>query len=201
MQEFITYCNSFSETERVYMICLLVGLGIPLLNLVLGAFGDIGDFAAHLDIDADAHFDSGPDFDYGAWIPLSPICWSVFLIIFGGFGLIFYPRIGTGLGTTLAVIIGYAMMALVNNTIIRPLRRSNPAVLSTLDLIGQKAKVVNGIKKDSIGSIVIVRTGVTLEYSARTTCETELIPNSLVTIEAFDEAVAIVNPVVFIEGE
>ncbi len=180
--------------EKVYMLCLGLGIGIPLAGLVLdGIFDGLFDL-----LDIWEGFDLAPHTGWGhgaiCLLPLSMLSICGGLLFFGASGLLL-PAGWNARGIFgLSLVIGYLAALGFQNIIIR-LRRVENTTLSTEQLLLFDAKVIHKIQPNGFGAIsVSTFDGITTSYPAKAAQPDWGIPQDvLVRIVRFDGNVAIVE--------
>lgn len=185
--------------ERVYLICIVVGITIPLVTLFLGSLGDIFEFAFDgvLDVlNASIGFD--PCIDFGGidfcLLPFSIQCLSGGALVFGGVGKIMYNGHNLVATNVVAGILAY-IVAMLLQTLIRFLKKVENTTYSKEQLLLFDAKVVNSIITGGFGSISVTTTdGITTVYPAVAEDKTVAIrQDSIVSIVRFDKNIAVVK--------
>lgn len=165
----------------IFNVLILLGLAVPLLDVLLGVFGSIinvdfeigghhfGDMF-HLNAGADAATDvSG---DAGAHLPFNIMCLCFAMVVFGALGKLTLSLMisvfvvvvcMTGL---LAVSFG-AYLALYH-FVVKPLRQNNPKAFVEWDLFAAKGRLLLRITKDSPGTVSLKdNTGAHISYTAK----------------------------------
>lgn len=185
--------------ERIYTICLIAGLCIPLVSLIIGGIFDL--FEGILDgifnlVDVGVGMDlsigiCGIDF---CILPFSLQCLSAGAAVFGGIGLIFYSGSNLLLVNCIAGGSGY-LVAVLFQSLIHRLKKIENTTYAKEDLVLYDAKVVNSIVKGGFGSISITTfDGITTIYPAKAMDEKEYIKqDTIVKIDHFDKNTAFVR--------
>lgn len=180
--------------EKVFLICCIIGCGIPLLTLLFSgiadAFDGVFDF---LDFDFDAGFEIGDTTVCLLPLSINSICTG--LLIYGLLGTFLYR--GDNLWVVNLVGIGFAYLAaVVVQTLIRKLRKVEHTTYSKEQLILFDAKVINTIVEGGFGSISVSSyDGITNTYPAKAENPKERInQDTIVTIVEFQDKLAIVKP-------
>lgn len=168
----------------IFNVCVLVGFAIPLLNILMGWFGDFFSFDADVDADLDsdlsADLDTGIDLDGGGGgggdaagiFPFNMMCLCLFLVVFGVTGN-FTKRWMSSVLTAVVfiavgVIIGLVFYVLLYRLVIVRLKRSTTYTISYGDLVGRRAEVTLRITDDSLGMIsVLDSTGTFVSFRAK----------------------------------
>lgn len=188
--------------ERIYTICMLIGFLVPLL---LFAFGSVlhvlnglddalGGLLDGLDIGSDFGLEIGDT--CVSLLPLSIHSISAALLGFGAVGKLVYRGNNLAVSVVAAGVSGYVLAVLIQ-TLIQKLKRTEHTTYSTEQLLLFEAKVVNTIVEGGFGSICI-RTpdGVSRTYPAKA-ADTSLRMKSetQVRILRFEKDVAIVDEI------
>ena len=160
----------------IFTVFILLGLAVPLLDVLLGVFGSILNF----DFEIGGHhigdmFDfSGSDAggDAGAVVPFNIMCLCFAMVVFGALG-----RLALGLMVNAFTIIGCLIGLLavsvgaylaVFHFIVKPLRKSNPKAIGEWDLFAAKGRLILRITKDSPGTVSLKdNTGASISYRAK----------------------------------
>lgn len=147
----------------VFEICFFVGIGLTMISLIAGQFGDI------LGVDGL----DGLDIGIGSLLPLSPMIYVLFCTVFGGMGLILLkvcPSWPAVLIAAIAIVTGIVIAAGFYRGIIIPLRKAqNTSAPAKEELIGVLAKVQESIPENGYGEISYVVNGNTYTAPAKTT--------------------------------
>lgn len=186
--------------EKIYITCMALGIGIPLLSLVLGSvfdlfdglFDGISNFLDGLEIDFDLSLDIGDAHICFIPVSLQSICAG--LLLFGTVGLIVYNGNNLIIANVAAVPAGYVAAAVVQ-TLIHRLKKIDHSPVSKDDLLLCDTVVTNTIIAGGYGAVSI-RTddGTNLSYPAKSYEPTEEIrQNTVVNIIKFDGNTAIVK--------
>jgi hypothetical protein len=159
----------------IFTVLILLGLAIPLLDVLLGVFGSILNF----DFEIGGHhlgdmFDfSGSDVagDAGAVVPFNIMCLCFAMVVFGAFG-----RLTLGLMINTLVIIlcliglltvSFGAYLAVFHFIVKPLKKNNPKAIGDWDLIAAKGRLILRITKDNPGTVSLKdNTGANISYRA-----------------------------------
>ena len=149
----------------LFQVCFYVGIGLIVFSFLFGslfeAFGIDG-----LDLDFDIF---GIDF----FLPVSPILYILFSVVFGGVGLILVDSkkvIPTILIFIIAFIAGITVSFLLNTLVIKPLKAAqNTSTPSAEDLVGVRAMVTETILENGFGEISYVINGNSYTSPAKTT--------------------------------
>ena len=135
--------------ERIFMICLAVGVLIPLLSLVFGFIDMSVDFIS-LDL---FDFDFG-DFDID-FLPLSGNSICMGLVIFGSVGWTLTNFIDSKTFVIIVALISAYIASVIMQSIIRWLKRYSFEPKDMTDAVGKTGVVVNAIMSDGYGSVRI----------------------------------------------
>lgn len=135
--------------EQMFMVCLGIGILIPLLSLVFGFIDMSVDFIS-LDL---FDIDLG-DFDID-FLPLSGNSICMGLVIFGSVGWTL-----TGISNNNTFIIAVSLIsayiaAVITQSIIKWLKRYSAEPKDMIDAVGKTGIVVNAIMPDGYGSVRI----------------------------------------------
>lgn len=181
-----------------YLFALIVGLGILLLQAVLGGKdkGDAGD-AAQKELDADDAI--APDLDGGAASTIGDFAalflttrfWIFALLAFGLTGSLLHwfdlaaPPVAAALSSAMGLASGlFAAYSL------RALRRASTTTNAHVaEAVGQVGRVLVPLQKGALGQIRIQLKGQTVDLAA-TTDEIELARGEAILIEEIDGSVA-----------
>lgn len=185
--------------ERIYTICLVAGVCIPLISLIIGgifdAFEGILDGIFNL-VDIGVGIDisigiCGIDF---CILPFSLQCLSAGAVVFGGIGKIMYNGHDLLLVNCIAGGAGY-LVAVLFQTMIHKLKKIENTTYAKEDLVLFDAKVINSIVKGGYGSIsVTTYDGITTKYPAKAMNEEDYIKqDTVVKIDHFDKNIAYVR--------
>lgn len=146
---------------KFYIICMLIGLIVPFFSIVCNLFDGFLDFSIDLfDLDIG---DISIDF-----LPLSINSICMFLLLFGGCGLLITGNGGSYvLASVIGIIVGY-VGAVGVQTLIHYLRR-NQSLADTNDMmLARKARVITSIEPDSFGTVVLSIEGSSdIQYTAK----------------------------------
>lgn len=185
--------------EKIYMICLIAGVCVPLFSLVIGGLLDI--FEGALDgifnlFDAGVGVDlcigiCGIDF---CILPFSLQCLSAGAVVFGGIGLILFDGSNLIMANAIAGGSGY-LVAVLLQTLVHKLKKIENTTYAKEDLLMLDAKVVNSIVRGGFGSISIATyDGISTVYPAKAVSEDEYIKqDTIVKIDHFEKNVAYVR--------
>jgi len=185
--------------DRIYTICLVVGICIPLFSLILGGIFDF--FEGILDgifnlMDIGIGVDicigiCGIDF---CLLPFSLQCLSAGSVVFGGVGKILYHGQNLVFSNTIAGISGY-FVAVLMQTLVHKLKHIENTTYAKEDLVFFDAKVINSIVKGGFGSIsVTTHDGITTKYPAKALGGKDYIKqDTIVVIDHFEKNIAYVR--------
>lgn len=186
--------------QKVYTVCIAIGLAIPLFSLVLGGLGDffggLFEGVSNLFDGFDLHFD--PTIDLGdtslSIFPFSLQSICAGLLMFGAIGKLFYNSTNILWVNITAGVIGY-IMAMLMQTFIKKLKKVEHTTYSKEELLLFDAKVINTIKAGAYGSIsVTTYDGITTSYPAKAEDTNKIIKqDTIVVIKRFEKNVAIVD--------
>jgi hypothetical protein len=159
----------------IFTIFILLGLAVPLLDVLIGIFGSV----LNIDFELGGHhfgdmFDFGPDAgaDAGTFVPFNIMCLCFAMVVLGALG-----RLALGLMTNALAVIGCLLGLLVisfgaylavYHFIVKPLKRNNPKAIGEWDLFAAKGKLILRISKDSPGTVSLKdNTGAMITYRAK----------------------------------
>ena len=159
----------------IFNICILIGLIIPLINLLTGWFGGFFDVGADLDVDvpsADAVAGGNTSVGSSAVIPFNVMCLCLFLVAFGALGHIAKLFMNSPLLTALLLAACICLAALaywgLYVLLIKRLKNSDSVVMSLNDYLGMRAEVTLRIAQDSMGTISVQdNTGAPISFRAK----------------------------------
>ncbi len=174
---------------NVFSVCFWVGVAVTAVNAVVGLFFDMFDIGFDIDLDIG-------DFDLGAFLPLSPTLIFLFLIIFGGSGMILSKHLSgmLWLACVIAIAIGIGIIALLNFFVIRPLKKLSSKETAALgDFVGMTGKVTEKIYENGFGKITIICDGNTVTGPAKSSNGVEIPVGTEIFIEKIESKVYIVD--------
>ncbi len=165
----------------IFTVLILLGLAVPLLDVLLGVFGsilnvdfeigghhfgDLFNFSPHADAGMDV---SG---DAGTVLPFNIMCLCFAMVVFGALG-----RLTLGLMVNIFAVIGcligllavsFGAYLAVYHFIVKPLRKNNPKAIGEWDLYAAKGLLLLRITKDSPGTVSLKdNTGAYISYRAK----------------------------------
>ncbi|MFV0401370.1 MAG: hypothetical protein ACK5LX_12240 [Oscillospiraceae bacterium] len=177
--------------RNIYLVCIIVGIAVPLLNVILGAIGGIFDF--------DLDFDSADGLD--SVFPISTHTLSFSAVVFGALGrllLFLLPDSLPWLSLVIALPLGLVAGLLLHRFVIRPLRSNHPRANDIRDLRWKEGTVKLELRQDFIGSITVLSaTGSLVTYSAKPVNWVSVIPvgAKVMVVEVDEEkSLCIVSP-------
>lgn len=149
-----------SKLDKVYIVCMVVGITFPLIALIFDFFDSCTDMAFDaLDLDI------GTDFDI-CFLPLSINAICMASLLFGGFGLLF-----KGMPLTQRNIIGGIVAyigAVLIQSLLKYLKKSPSYIENEEELKDRICKVSNKIALGGYGSISCEKQGcATINLTAR----------------------------------
>ena len=184
--------------EKVYTICMVIGITVPLVMLIFHGLFDALDGAG----DAVSSVLDGLlidfDLDIGdtsiGLLPLSIHSICAGLLLFGTCGRLIYRGDNLVLTNVISVAAGY-VAAVIVHTFIKKLKKVENTTYSKEQLLLFDAKVVNTILPGSFGSIsVSTFDGITNSFPAKAEDPHETIrQDEIVSIVRFERNVAIVK--------
>jgi len=141
--------------QTVFIVCFGVGVGYALIGFILG------EVLGVIHLDSAIHVDGGD----AIVSPLKPVLLAVFLIVFGGLGLLLLPKLFFGLTLVAAALCGLAASFLFYRFILVPMYKAqNTSTPEIQSLVGHAAKVTELIPQGKYGKITYYVNGNT--YSA-----------------------------------
>ena len=172
--------------EKVYLICMIVGIAFPLIALIFDFFDSCTDMAFDaLDLDI------GTDFEI-CFLPLSVNALCMASLLFGGFGLLFKDMPMTQrniIGGVIAYIGAVLIQSLLSYLKKSPSYSENEEELKT-----RTCTVSNKIALGGYGSIACEKAGcTTINITAKEEKGMSLEQGSLVEIIDIKDRVAIVR--------
>lgn len=145
IHELADVINHCSGIEKIYILAMLVGLFLPAINLLLSGITTI--------FDIDFNFDTNGSLS--DFLPLKPMCILIFLLTFGGFGLIANRYLSDGKSLIIAVLAGYIFALTLNILLIKPMSKELMKTHRIENLIGESCDVLVRIRVGSVGSVSI----------------------------------------------
>ena len=145
--------------RNLYIICLTVGSLYAVISVL---FGNTFDF--------DFDFDFGLDLEFGSslLLPIKPFTIMVFLVVFGGVGLIAQSFLPPLLSLLPAIPLGVLVPGLLYHLVYKKLHKYESRAASEEDAIMQKAEVVERIMPDGgYGRISFLLKGNIISGAAR----------------------------------
>lgn len=175
--------------EKVYTVCMAIGIGIPLLSLIVSGLGDIFE---GLHFDWDFSIDIGDSSISILPVSMQSICAG--LLIYGTIGKMIYNG-ENGLLVNVIGIAGGYLVAIVVQTFIRRLKKVEHTTHSKEQLLLYDGKVVNTILMGGFGSVsVTTLDGITGIYPAKAENKEEIIKQgTIVSIVRFENNTMIVK--------
>lgn len=181
----------------VYMVCLLIGVIVPLLSLICDFFDGISD-ALGVAIDF-------PDIELGdfhiALLPISVNSICAVLLAFGASGLILEKVSGFTrvIILIISLLIGYLCGILIQ-TLIKRLKRVEYPAIKEEELLLFNTHVVNTIPENGIGSISItIPNSSSVSYPARCVDGYRIEQEEEVEISYFEKGIAYVRTKKYLE--
>lgn len=184
--------------ERTYTICIIIGIGVPLLSLLLGQITDLLDGlldgisgaleGLHIDVSINI---GGTGL---CLLPLSIQSICAGLLVFGATGMMLIDGKNRVLCNIIAIAFGY-LVSIIVQTLIRKLKKIENTTYSTDELLLFDAKVVNTIVVGGFGSVSITTLdGITSSYPAKAKDPTLSIhQDTKVRVLYFEKNIAIVE--------
>ncbi|BCN32161.1 hypothetical protein [Anaeromicropila herbilytica] len=163
---------------QFFLVCFLVGVILTVVSFILGHLFEIFGIDG---LDFDLHF-----FGIDLFLPMSPLVYLLFLVVFGGMGMILI-NMHMGLSILFISIVSFLIAALiayfVYHFIIKPLKKAqNTSAADKEELIGIRAAVSETIPANSYGEIKYLIHGNSYVAPAKATTEVEIKAGSNVVI-------------------
>ena len=162
MKELFAGYASLGTLEKMYTVSLIVGIIVPLLDLIFGVLS----LGLHMGLDIDFSMDADMSFA-STWLPINTLAILSFLVLFGGGGLISLYFVDKRRSIIIAVAVGYFFAVAMNKFVILPLRKNRVTAPRAVQIIGRSARVTSPIITSGFGEIVLVIDRVTLSYAAK----------------------------------
>ncbi len=161
MKELLAGYETLSSLEKIYTATLVIGIIVPILDLMMGVLS-IG-----LHLGADIDFDLDADMNFAStWLPLSSLAILSFLVLFGGGGLISLFFVSEKISLLIAIVAGYFFAVIMNKFVILPLKKNRVSSPKSKEIVGRSARVTNAIIESGFGEIVVIVDRITLNYTA-----------------------------------
>lgn len=161
MKELLAGYETLSSLEKIYTATLVIGIIVPILDLIMGVLS-IG-----LHMGADIDFDLDADMNFAStWLPLSSLAILSFLVLFGGGGLISLFFVSEKISLLIAIAAGYFFAVVMNKFVILPLKKNRVSSPKIEEIIGKSARVTSSIIDSGFGEIVVIVDRITLNYTA-----------------------------------
>ncbi len=159
-QELLEFLQGLQGLQLAYAVALGLGIVLPALSLLLGGLTDGLDF----DLDLDG-------LPFGVLLPLRPMCVLLFLLIFGGLGLLLFGRISPEGSLVVSSTGGYAAAIALNQFVLRPLKASSGQAVAAKasDLVGCTGRVAARIRPGGKGAVQIATSQGIVSYVAQLT--------------------------------
>lgn len=186
--------------DRAYTICIIIGIGIPLLSLILGQIVNIidGFFDGLSGMLEGLHIDLNIEIGHMhlCLLPFSVQSICAGLLVFGALGKMLIHKSNQTLSIIIAVAFGY-LVAVIVQTLIHKLKQVENTTYSKEQLLLFDAKIVNTIIPGGFGSVSITTLdGITTSYPAKSVVSNEGIrQDTKVRVLYFEKNVAIVEKV------
>lgn len=161
-QELLEFLQGLQGLQLAYAVALGLGIVLPALSLLLGGLTDGLDFDFDLDLDG---------LPFGVLLPLRPMCVLLFLLIFGGLGLLLFGRISPEGSLVVSSTGGYAAAIALNQFVLRPLKASSGQAVAAKasDLVGCTGRVAARIRPGGKGAVQIATSQGIVSYVAQLT--------------------------------
>ncbi|KMT22926.1 hypothetical protein CLCY_5c01650 [Clostridium cylindrosporum DSM 605] len=144
----------------IFNVCMILGIGIPLLNIFIGTMGA----AFHVGFDTDAGGEGALPFN------LMSLCFS--LIVFGALGR-FLVQGATNKLTIMICIVASLFISIIAyvlcfKLIIKRLKANVPRALTHNELVGKTGTLTLRVTNDKAGTVSILdSTGAKITYAAK----------------------------------
>lgn len=162
----------------VFQVFFIVGITLTFISFI---FGSLFDFMGIDGIDLDLG-----SFSIDFFLPLSPSLYLLFATIFGGSGMILMGmeyQLPSILIIFAAFVMGVISMILLNQLVIKPLKRAqNTSIPDAEELIGLQATVTEKIISKGFGEITYVIHGNSFTSPSKSVNEEEIKVGSKVAI-------------------
>lgn len=174
--------------ENVYIICIMVGIAIPLIIAVFNVIDGFVDFFAfdcfNLDI-GDMEFD---------FLPLSLNALCLASLIFGGTGYLLSQKFSLLTANIAAGLIAYISAVILQSSVSHLKKYENLSIDESILLLC-KGVVQNKIPAGGYGSVCInLPNSSNVSYPAKSEDGSEIPQDTIVSIVAFDRNQLIVKP-------
>ena len=159
----------------IFTVFILLGLAVPLLDVLLGVFGSI----LNVDIEIGGHHlgdmldfsGSEAGGDAGTVLPFNLMCLCFAMVVFGALGRLTLSLMSSTFAIILCLLGLLAVSAgaylAVFNFIVKPLRKNNPKAIGEWDLFAARGHLILRIMKDSPGAVSLKdNTGASISYRA-----------------------------------
>lgn len=146
MSALYEYINTIDKIQQVFLIAMVIGLILPLINIVIGGIASV----LHIDFDFDT--DGMPVSEF---FPISPMCLLAFSLVFGGVGLLLYNSLNAQVVILVAVASGYLVAFLLNKLVILPMKKADSRAISKEQFVGKQAKVTVRLQPRKLGEVHI----------------------------------------------
>lgn len=173
--------------ERIYTICLIIGIMIPLLSLFGNFMHGVIDFISfdffHIDI-------GGWEIDF---LPLSINSLCLWTLLFGGIGNILDGRYSTIKVNCISFASGYAAAFLLQ-ILINKLKKVKNLSIDKSDILTKQAVVSNSILENRIGAVCIqLDNGSNVTYPAKSATGEPILQGLVVIIIGEDGECLVVS--------
>jgi len=150
MKELLAGYETLSSLEKIYTASLVIGIIVPILDLIMGVLS----IGLHMGTDIDFDFDADMNFA-STWLPLSSLAILSFLVLFGGGGLISLFFVSEKISLLIAIVAGYFFAVVMNKFVIIPLKRNRVSSPKAEEIIGKSARVTSSIIESGFGEVVV----------------------------------------------
>ena len=144
--------------DLIYNILLVIGILIPLINLLFGGLGDV--FHVDVDLDGDTNFDSP--------VPINITCLFFSCAILGLAGGRLNKIVSPWLSLLIALLCATAGYILLYRFVIRPLKRNDASAIRIKEMRGAIGTVTVAIPYRGIGEATFKdKLGSSITYTVR----------------------------------
>lgn len=139
------------KLDIIYMGLLIVGILVPLVNVLLGGLGNALDVDADVDLDTDMNMDVDGDAGLDSPFPVNITCLFFSFAIVGLVGGRLNKLVSPVLALLTALVCGGAGYVLLYRFVIQPLKRNDASAIRIRDLRGAVGTVTTAIPHGGIG--------------------------------------------------
>jgi hypothetical protein len=161
----------------IFTVLILLGLAVPLLDILLGVFGSILNVDFEIGghhfgdmLDVNLHADTGGD--AGTVLPFNVMCLCFAMVVFGALGKL---TLGLMVNPFVAILCLLGLLAVsfgaylaIYHLIVKPLRKNNPKAFGEWDLFAARGRLILRITRASPGTVSLRdNTGANISYRAK----------------------------------